>query len=105
MNTDYTFFKNIVGEVDIPKNGILSRTLFSDSHLKVIVFGFDQGQELSKHTAGSAAVIHILKGEAHLAFGDVSTDVSEGAWVHMKPRLEHAVFAKTPMTMLLLMIE
>jgi quercetin dioxygenase-like cupin family protein len=105
MSTDYTFFKNLAVEVDIPKDGILSRTLYSDDKLKVIIFGFDKGQELSKHTAASAAVVHILKGEAHLAFGDVSTDVAEGAWVHMQPQLEHAIYAKTPVTMLLLMIE
>ncbi len=104
MSTDYSFFQNLATEVVIPKDGILSRTLYSDAKLKAIIFGFDTGQELSKHTAASAAIIHIVKGEGHLTFGDVSTDVSAGAWVHMQPRLEHSVFATTPLTMLLIMI-
>lgn len=105
MNTDYFFLEDVAKEVEIPKDGILSRTVYSDSQIKVIIFGFDTGQELSKHTASSAAMIHILKGEARLTLGEVSMDVAAGAWAHMTPRLEHAVLAKTPLIMLLLILQ
>ena len=105
MSSNYTFFGNIAAEVDIPKDGILSRTVYTDSQVKAIVFGFDAGQELSKHTASSAAMIHILSGEARLTLGDQSMDVTAGAWAHMVPRLEHAVLAKTPLIMLLLIVQ
>lgn len=105
MDTNYLFTADLVQEVEIPKNGILSRTLYSDHQIKVIVFGFDIGQELSKHTASSAAVIHILKGDATLTLGGDVKEVSAGAWAHMAPQLEHAVYAKTPVVMLLTMMQ
>ena len=49
--TDYTLIRNLAGEVTIPDNGILSRTLFADDELKAVIFGFDVGQELSEHAA------------------------------------------------------
>lgn len=101
MNTEHFFLADITKEVEIPKDGILSRTVYADAQIKVIIFGFDTGQELSKHTASTAAMIHILKGEAHLTLGEASMDVAAGAWAHMPPRLEHAILAKTPLVMLL----
>ena len=105
MDTNYLFSPDLIQEVEIPKNGILSRTLYNDSQMKVLVFGFDTGQELSKHTASSAAMIHILKGDATLTLGGDVKEVCAGAWAHMAPRLEHAVYAKTPVIMLLTMMQ
>jgi quercetin dioxygenase-like cupin family protein len=105
MSNNYFFSEDLVKEVEIPKNGILSRTLYSDDQMKVILFGFDTGQELSKHTASVAAVVHILKGEATLTLGGDAREVGAGAWAHMAPRLEHAILAKTPVVMLLTMMQ
>lgn len=102
--TNYTFFSSLDTEVDIPKNGILSRTIFADDNVKVIIFGFDTGQELSKHTASTSALLHIISGQAKLTLGLDSMEVSDGAWVRMEPRLEHAVFARTPVKMLLYLL-
>ena len=38
-------------EIEIPTDGILSKTYYEDDHVKVVVFGFSKGQELSEHTA------------------------------------------------------
>ncbi len=105
MNNEYLFVKDLTTEVEIPRNGILSRTIYADERIKVIIFGFDTGQELSKHTASSSAIIHFLKGEATLTLGGESMEVSAGAWAHMQPRLEHAIVAKTPVVMLLTMMQ
>ena len=92
-------------EVEIPKNGILSRTLYGDDQVKVVLFGFDTGQELSSHTASTAALIHIVKGEAQLTLGGDMMEAREGTWARMAPQLEHAVYAKTPVIMLLLLLK
>lgn len=105
MNPNYLFVNDLIKEVEIPKNGILSRTLYSDDQIKVIVFGFDAGQELSKHTASSMAMLHILQGDARLTLGGDTMEVSGGAWARMAPHLEHAVYAKTPVVMLLVMLQ
>ena len=104
MKSDYTYIAELTKQVDIPADGILSRTLFSDEHVKVVVFGFDAGQELSEHTVSTPAIIHIIQGEARLTLGDDSIEAQAGAWVRMPPELRHSVHARTPVVMLLLMM-
>ena len=101
----YTFFENIETDVPIPKNGILSRTLFNDEAVKVVAFGFSPGQELSAHTAPMAAVLFFLRGEAELMLGAEKKHVRAGAFVHMPPQTPHGILAKTPLAMLLLMLK
>jgi quercetin dioxygenase-like cupin family protein len=100
-NTSYLFANDLLQEVEIPKNGILSRTIYADDQVKVIIFGFDTGQELSKHTASSSAMLHIIKGKARLTLGTDAMEVSDGAWARMEPKLEHAIFALSPVVMVL----
>jgi quercetin dioxygenase-like cupin family protein len=100
---NYTLIPNLSAEVQIPENGILSRTLYNDDHVKILVFGFAPGQELSAHTAPMSASIYIHSGEARLTLGADSVDAQAGAFVHMAPQLPHGIFAKTPVVMLLSM--
>ncbi len=104
MRSDYTYVADLVREVDIPPDGILSRTLHADDHVKAVVFAFDAGQELSEHTASTSAIIHIIQGEARLMLGDDTVEAQAGAWVHMPAELPHGLHAETPVVMLLLMI-
>jgi len=90
---------------EIPPDSILSRTLFEDDQVKVILFGFAEGQELSEHTASMAAILHFVKGDAHLTLGGQSMDVKAGAWVHMQPQLPHSIMAQTPVIMLLMLLK
>lgn len=101
---DYSFLADLRREVDIPKDGILSRTLFTDERLKAVLFGFDAGQELSEHTAATPAVIHVLEGEAEISLGEDRHDAGPGTWIHMPAGLRHAVRARTPVVMLLLLL-
>jgi quercetin dioxygenase-like cupin family protein len=103
MDTKPTFFADLAAEAPVPENGILSRTLFNDDHLKVLVFAFAPGQELSAHTAPMAASLYFVSGEAKLTLGDETRDVKPGAFAHMPPQLTHGIVAHTPLVMLLLM--
>jgi quercetin dioxygenase-like cupin family protein len=102
---DYKLFADVKAEVTIPENGILSRTLHNDDRLKVIVFGFAQGQELTAHTAPMPAILHILDGRARLTLGKDTVEANAGTFVHMPPQLEHGIYAATPLVMLLLMLK
>ena len=103
MADNYTLLRDLLAEVTIPENGILSRTLYNDDRLKVVIFGFATGQELSAHTAPMAASIQILRGEASVTLGTDVHDVGAGAFVHMPPKLNHGIVAKSPLVMLLQM--
>jgi quercetin dioxygenase-like cupin family protein len=105
MTMTYTHFSDLAKEVQPPEKGILSRTLSSADRLKVVLFGFAQGEELSEHTASMPAVLHFLQGEARLTLGDDTLEATPGTWVHMPKGLRHSIQAKTPVVLLLLLLK
>lgn len=105
MTTPYTLFADLAKEAQPPDKGILSRTLFNDDRLKVVLFGFAQDEELSEHTASMPAVLHFLRGEARLTLGDDTLEAQAGTWAHMPAGLRHSIKAKTPVTLLLLLLK
>lgn len=105
MPPAYTHIPDLLAQMpEIPPDSILSRTFYQDDRAKFILFGFAAGQELSEHTAAVPAVLHFLKGEAHIKLGADEMEASPGAWVHMPPQMPHSVFARTDVTMLLIML-
>lgn len=96
---------DIAAEVTIPANGIISRTIQSDERTKVVLFGFDSGQELSEHTASVPAIVHILSGEGTMSVGDDAFPVGAGAWVWMPANAPHSIHATSPLVMLLTMLK
>ena len=105
MSDSFTHITNLATEVEPPEDGILTRTLFNDDNVKVVIFGFGQGEELSEHTASMPAILHFLQGEATLTLGDDSVEAQPGTWIHMAPNLKHSVKTKTQVVMLLLLLK
>jgi quercetin dioxygenase-like cupin family protein len=101
----YKYCADLAGEVEVPSDGTLSRTLHQDDTIKVVLFGFAAGQELSEHTAAVPAIMHFLKGEASVLLGADRHDVQEGAWFLMPANLPHSITAKTPVVMLLSLLK
>lgn len=104
MEQPYFFLPDLGAAIQVPEGGILSKPVFDEGGLRAVLFGFDAGQQLSEHTASVPAVIHILSGQATLQAGSQTLKAGPGAWLYMQANLEHAVFAETPLTMLLLML-
>jgi quercetin dioxygenase-like cupin family protein len=103
--TTYNHIADVEGLLpEIPADSIVSRTIHSDDTLKVTLFGFAQGQELTEHTASQPAVLHFLQGEAKLQLGDDQKEASSGTWVYMPANLPHSIVAKTQLSMLLLLL-
>ena len=105
MTTAYTHVLDLAKETQPPDKGILSRTLFNDDRLKVVLFGFGEGEELSEHTASMPAVLHFLQGDASLTLDEESLEAKPGTWVHMPKGMRHSIQAKTPVVMLLLLMK
>jgi quercetin dioxygenase-like cupin family protein len=102
---NYTFFKDLIAEVgDLPADSIVSRTLYRDDTIKVVLFGFAPGQGLSEHSSSRPALVHFLHGEATLQLGDNQYEVGANAWAHMPPGLPHSIHAKTETRMLLILL-
>jgi quercetin dioxygenase-like cupin family protein len=89
----------------IPPDSIVSRTVHDDARMKVTLFGFASGQELSDHTSARSAIIEILSGQVVLGLGDARFDLGPGAWAAMEPNLRHSVRAQREVVMLLTLLK
>jgi quercetin dioxygenase-like cupin family protein len=106
MNTDYYYVADLADQISEPQpESIISRAFYTDEQLKVILFSFAPGQELSEHTASVPAIIHIIEGEAQLTLGEDAYEAQAGAWARMPANLPHSLYAKTPTKMLLIMLK
>jgi len=89
---------------ETPPESIVSRAIYQDERHKVVLFGFAAGQELSEHTSSRPAILQVLRGEARLTLGDEVIDAAAGSWAFMPPHLKHSLTAKTPVQMLLTLL-
>lgn len=106
MSQEYTYLSNITQSIkEIPTDSIISKTIHSDDTVKIVLFGFAAGQELSEHTASMPAILQILSGKASLTLGDDSIESQPGTWVYMPANLPHSVLAKEPVMMLLTLLK
>ncbi|MDX1415963.1 MAG: cupin domain-containing protein [Candidatus Promineifilaceae bacterium] len=90
--------------VEISEESIISRTVYKDDGVRVILFGFAEGETLSEHTSAYPAILHFLEGEAAVILGEESIAAQPGTWVHMPAHLPHSIEANTKVKMLLLML-
>jgi quercetin dioxygenase-like cupin family protein len=87
---------------EISAAGIVSRTLVQSPELRVVLFSFDQGQELTAHTSKRRALVQVLSGACEFLFNGEWTRLDAGMLLHMPPEHPHAVRASQgPFTMLL----
>lgn len=105
MTAAYTLHTDLDRPLNLPAEGTLSRTLHQDERLKIVLFNFCAGQELSEHTAATPAIMHFLAGEADVTLGADAVAAAPGTWVHMPPQLPHSIRAKTPVAMLLTLVK
>jgi len=105
MSQTYTYLANLDQQLpEILPDTIVSRSVYSGDDLKVTLFGFAPGQELTEHTAARPAVLHFLRGEATVTLGAETFAAQAGTFIHMPAQLPHSVTAQTEVVMLLLMV-
>ncbi len=95
---------DVAGEVEIPPEGTLSRVLYRDDDIRVVVFAFDEGQELTDHTAAKPAIVQAVTGRIRLDLDGEPFELGPGSWVRMPAHLTHAVLALEPSVMLLTLL-
>jgi len=94
--------ENLLGTIQ--PDTIVSRTVVNEPGLRVIIFGFAPGQELSEHTSARTAILHFLRGQVQLRLGEAAQVATPGTLVLMQPHLSHSVVAETETVMLLYMV-
>ncbi len=105
MASSFEFIQSILhNNQEVPADSILSQSLLQNADVRVILFNFSPGQELSEHTAAKPALLHFLDGEAEVILGEETRQAGPGTFVHMEAHLPHSILAKTAVTMLLILL-
>ncbi len=95
---------DLTDAVGVPDDGTLSRVLYKDEHVRLVVFGFDRGQELTDHTAGVPVIVHVVKGLIELTVGDQTSEMGPTSWAQIPAGVAHAVRAVEPTVMVLTLL-
>lgn len=102
----HIYIQNVIQELPtIPPDSIVSRTIHADEHIKITLFGFAPGQELSEHTATMPAILEFIKGEAKIKIGDERYSAQAGTLIYLPARLEHSLIAESEVVMLLYILK
>ena len=92
---------SLAQETQFAPNGIVSRTLLRTPTVRVVLFGFAEGQELTEHTSTQHALIQVLSGECEFSLSGKPQNLKAGDFLYMPPNAPHAVKATKQFSMLL----
>ena len=96
---------DLAGLVGYQDGAIVSREVVSQAAGTVTVFAFDEGEQLSEHTAPFDAMVVDLDGEADIVIGGTPHRVKPGQMIIMPAGIPHALKAVSKFKMLLVMIK
>jgi quercetin dioxygenase-like cupin family protein len=99
-----TFISSLIGHTAIPENGTLSRVVFDNDEVRVVVFAMDAGEERSEHAATVPAIVQAISGRLRITVDDVEHEIVPGSWVHVEARVDHSIAALEPSVMLLTLL-
>lgn len=91
--------------VAVQPEGTLSRTVLRAEGVRVVLFAFDAGQELTEHTAAVPVLFQALDGHLRVTADGRTVDLVPGGLLHLATRVPHAVVAVEPSRLMLTMLD
>ena len=92
-------------KIGYARGSVVSQQLVSCSAGNITLFSFDEGQQLSEHTAPFDAVCQILEGKAEIHVAKDVYQMGEGEMIIMPANVPHALYAVESFKMMLIMIK
>ena len=86
------------------EGSVVSRQITKEEAGNITLFAFDEGQELSEHTAPYDALVHVLDGQVEVRISGNPFQLKTGDAIIMPANEPHALKAVTNFKMLLTMI-
>lgn len=91
--------------VEYAAGAVVSKTILKKSTGNITLFAFDEGQELSEHTAPFDAVVYVMDGKVEIAIDKKPFILNQGETIIMPANIPHAVKAVEKFKMMLVMIK
>ena len=105
VNLAMTHVPTIADLVAVADDSTVSRTILSAEGVRVVLFSFDAGQELSEHTAAMPVVLQALDGRFTVTADGRTVALVPGDLIHLGTRTPHSLVATEPGRLLLTMID
>lgn len=101
----FTAIPDLAGLIEIQTEATVSRTVLRAPGVRVVLFGFDTGQELTEHTAAMPVLLQVLSGRLSITADGRTEELVPGGLMRLETRLPHAVLAHEPSRLVLTMLD
>lgn len=91
--------------IKVQEEAVISRTLINQPAGTVTLFGFDQGQSLSEHTAPYDAMVIGIEGQGEVTISGKTYEINSCESILMPANHPHSLKAISPFKMMLVMIK
>jgi quercetin dioxygenase-like cupin family protein len=100
----YLVAAGLVDAMPITPQATTSRVVVDTDAVRVVLFAFDTGEELTDHTAALPVVVTLLDGAVRFRVGGEDHDLAPGDVVYLPAHESHAVQADEPSRLSLVMV-
>lgn len=91
--------------ITVNEGSTVSRTVLKAEGVRLVLFSFDTGEELSEHTAAMPVLLQVLDGALEVSADGQTVTLKPGGVIHLPTRMPHSVLALEPSRMLLTMLD
>jgi len=101
----FTAIPDLADLIEVQTEATVSRTAFRATGVRVVLFGFDAGQELTEHTAAMPVLLQVLSGRLSITADGRTEELAPGGLMHLDTRVPHSVLAVEPSKLMLTMLD
>ncbi len=100
-----TDLADLAATVEVQPDSTVSRTVMRAEGLRIVLFAFDTGQELTEHTAAVPVLLQLAEGRMTVTADGRTVELAPGGAIHLGARLPHALTALEPSKLVLAMLD
>ena len=94
----------VTDDLPVLPGATTSRALIDNDAVRVVMFTFDQGEQLTEHTASMPVVVQLLAGRMRFEVGGEGSLLAPGDLVYLAPKEPHALEALEPSRLALTLV-
>ncbi len=99
------FVGDLASRIDVTPSSTVSTTVLKAEGVRLVLFAFDAGEELSEHTAAMPVLLQAVSGSMTVTTPTETVVLAPGDVLHLGTREPHSVLAGEPSRLLLTMID
>ena len=99
------FIEDLRALIEVTPASTVSTTVLTNEGVRIVLFSFDAGEELSEHTAAMPVLISVLDGALSITASGATMELRAGGVLSMATREPHSVVALEPTRMMLAMLD